>query len=69
MFDAIKGFIVSDGFWAAFSLLVVIVLIVSKLIEKSIARNKPKPRSADSSEYYDGCAEYYEDLDSFSTRK
>lgn len=69
MFDAIKGFIVGDGFWAAFSALVVIVLIVGKWTEKRMARTKGESGDIDSSEYHTGCAEYYEELDSFSTRK
>ncbi|MDJ0956780.1 MAG: hypothetical protein QNI91_07990 [Arenicellales bacterium] len=64
MFDVIKGFFVSDAFWVVFTLLVVVVLIVNKLKEKSTGKG-----DSDTSEYYDGCAEYYEDLDSFSTRK
>ena len=66
MFDAIKEFFVSDAFWVAFTLLVVVVLIVNKIKDKSTVRHT---RDGNSSEYYDGCAEYYEDLDSFSTRK
>ena len=66
MFDAIKGFFVSDAFWVVFTALVVVVLIVNKIKEKSTLR---RTRDVDSSEYYDGCAEYYEELDSFSTRK
>ena len=66
MLDAIKDFFVSDAFWVVFTLLVVVVLIVNKIKEKGIARRN---HGEESSEYYDGCAEYYEDLDSFSTRK
>ena len=66
MLDAIKGFFISDAFWVVFTLLVVVVLIVNKIKEKSTVRGN---HDDGSSEYYDGCAEYYEDLDSFSTRK
>ena len=66
MFDAIKGFFISDAFWVVFTLLVVAVLIVNKIREKGAGRLN---HDRASSEYYDGCAEYYEDLDSFSTRK
>ena len=66
MLDAIKGFFISDAFWVAFTLLVVLVLIVNKIKEKGTVR---RDHDDESSEYYDGCAEYYEDLDSFSTRK
>ena len=65
MLEAVKGFVVSDAFWVAFTLLVVVVLIINRFKERG-TRSK---RDNKSSEYYDGCAEYYEDLDSFSTRK
>ena len=65
MLEAVKGFFVSDAFWVAFTLLVVVVLIINRFKE----RGTGSKRDNESSEYYDGCAEYYEDLDSFSTRK